>query len=135
MRLRADELPPFVPACGDLFAPNAAQTLAWPQLRWLASACWGMLALVTVAALNTLYVKHTLPEAASWIAWAILWASGEYAMLRWSAGGTELYRILLTCLHAVRTGGPPPLNAAPNAPRRPNPPSPCAPAPPPPSGR
>lgn len=33
MRLRADELPPFVPAGGDLFAPNAAQTLAWPQLR------------------------------------------------------------------------------------------------------
>lgn len=83
-----------------------ASRLAWPQLRWLASACWGMLALVTVAALNTLYVKHTLPEAASWIAWAILWASGEYAMLRWSAGGTELNRILLTCLHAVRTGGP-----------------------------
>ncbi len=33
MRVRADELPPFVPAGGDLFAPNAAQTLAWPQLR------------------------------------------------------------------------------------------------------
>ena len=83
-----------------------APRLAWPQLRWLASACWGMLALVTVAALNTLYVEHTLPEAASWIAWAILWVSGEYVMLRWSAGGTELHRILLACLHAVRTGGP-----------------------------
>ncbi|MEO6064842.1 MAG: DNA polymerase Y family protein, partial [Lysobacterales bacterium] len=33
LRLRADELPPFVPAGADLFAPNAAQTLAWPQLR------------------------------------------------------------------------------------------------------
>ncbi len=33
LRLRADELPPFVPAGTDLFAPNAAQTLAWPQLR------------------------------------------------------------------------------------------------------
>lgn len=33
LRLRADELPSFVPVGSDLFAPNAAQTLAWPQLR------------------------------------------------------------------------------------------------------
>lgn len=33
LRLHAEELPPFVPAGADLFAPNAAQTLAWPQLR------------------------------------------------------------------------------------------------------
>lgn len=65
-----------------------------------------MLALVTAAALNTLYLKHTLPEAAFWISWAILWISSEYAMLRWSAGGLEINRSLLKLLHAVRTGGP-----------------------------
>lgn len=80
--------------------------LAWPQLRWLAGACWGMLVLVTAAALNTLYLKHTLPEAAFWISWAILWISSEYAMLRWSAGGLEINRSLLKLLHAMRTGGP-----------------------------
>lgn len=80
--------------------------LAWPQLRWLAAALWGMLIVVTAAILNMLYLRHTLPEAASWIAWATLWAGGEYAMLRWSAGGLEINRGMLKLLHAVRTGGP-----------------------------
>ena len=83
-----------------------APRLAWPQLRWLAAACWGMLAVITAAALNTLYLKHSLPEAAFWIAWAILWASGEYAMLRWRVDDLEINRGLLKLLHAVRTGGP-----------------------------
>ena len=83
-----------------------APRLAWPQLRWFASACWGMLALVTVASLQTLYARHTLPEAADWIAWAILWAGGEYAMRRWTAGGPEIRRNLLVFLHALRTAGP-----------------------------
>ncbi len=80
--------------------------LAWPQLRWFASACWGMLALVTAASLQSLYARHALPEAAGWIAWAILWAGGEYAMLRWPAGGLEIGRNLLKLLHALRTAGP-----------------------------
>ena len=83
-----------------------APRLAWPQLRWLAAACWGMLAVITAAALNTLYLRHSLPEAAFWSAWAILWASGEYAMLRWRADDLEINRGLLKLLHAVRTGGP-----------------------------
>lgn len=80
--------------------------MAWPQLRWLAGACWGMLVLVTAGALNTLYLKHTLPDAAFWIAWAILWTGGEYAMLRWNSGSLEINLGLLKLLHAVRTGGP-----------------------------
>ncbi|MGF6276422.1 putative membrane protein [Massilia sp. UYP11] len=80
--------------------------LAWPQLRWFASACWGMLALVTAASLHTLYASHTLPEAAGWLAWAILLAGGEYAMLRWSASGPEIRPIPLRLLHVLRTAGP-----------------------------
>lgn len=82
------------------------QRLAWRQLRWFASACWGMLALITAVSLSTLYARHVLPEAASWIAWIILWIGGEYAMLRWGKGGTEINRNLLKLLHAVRTAGP-----------------------------
>jgi uncharacterized membrane protein len=80
--------------------------LAWPQLRWFAIACWGMLALVTAACLHTLYASHTLPEAADWLAWTILWAGGEYAILRWSEGGSEISRMPLKILHALRTAGP-----------------------------
>lgn len=83
-----------------------APRLAWPQLRWFASACWGMLALVTAASLHILYARHALPEAAGWIAWAILWAGGEYAMRSWTADGPEINRNLLQCLHVVRTAGP-----------------------------
>ena len=80
--------------------------LAWPQLRWYAAACWGMLAVVTVTSLNTLYARNTLAQAGSWIAWAILWPGSEYAMQRWATSGPELNRNLLRILHAIRTGGP-----------------------------
>lgn len=84
------------------FAPR----LAWPQLRWLAAACWAMLALITWHVLDILYYSHVLPDVALWIALAVLWACGEYAMARWSAGGSELKPAILKSLHLLRTGGP-----------------------------
>jgi len=80
--------------------------LAWPQMRWSALAVWGMLALVTFRALGILYIAHRLPGAATWLAWAILWAGAEYAMLRWTDSGAALDRAILAILHFVRTGGP-----------------------------
>ncbi len=85
---------------------HLAPRLAWPQLRWFGGVCWGMLVLVTVGSLHSLYYVHTLPDAASWLAWAVLWASGEYLMSRWSRGGPELGSGVLKLLHFLRSGGP-----------------------------
>lgn len=83
-----------------------APRLAWPQLRWLAAVCWAMLALITWRVLHSLYGWHELPVPALWIAVVVLWASTEYTMARWSAGGAGLAPPLLKSLHLLRTAGP-----------------------------
>ena len=83
-----------------------APRLTWPQLRWCAVVCWAMLVLVSAGILHTLYFAHMLPDAASWIAWALLLASGEYVMVQWSAGGPALSDAARKLLHLLRTGGP-----------------------------
>ena len=83
-----------------------APRLAWPQLRWVAIASWGMLGVITFDTLGTLYGAHLMPDAAVWSAWAIVWVGSEQAMLRWHTGGPALNHVLLKLLHIVRTGGP-----------------------------
>lgn len=93
-------------AATALAAMYLAARLSWPQLRRSAFVCWGMLALVTADILYTLYQTHALPQPASWLAWALLWSSGEFLMVRWSRGGPEMGRGTLKLLHLLRSGGP-----------------------------
>jgi uncharacterized membrane protein len=93
-------------AATAIAAMALAPRLAWPQLRRSAFVCWGMLVLVTADILHTLYETRTLPQPASWLAWAVLWSSGEFLMARWSRGGPELGRGTLKLLHLLRSSGP-----------------------------
>lgn len=93
-------------AATAIAAMYLASRLAWPQLRRSAFVCWAMLVLVTADILHTLYETRTLPQPASWLAWALLWSSGEFLMARWSRSGPELGRGTLKLLHLLRNGGP-----------------------------
>jgi uncharacterized membrane protein len=83
-----------------------APRLRWDRLRWLGTACWGMLALVTLDCLVILYGSHDLPDPALWLGWAFLWAGSEYLLARQPAGVWERRPRILKALHALRTGGP-----------------------------
>lgn len=85
---------------------HLAPRLSWPQLRWFGGVCWAMLVLVTAGSLHNLYYVHMLPDAAGWLAWAVLWATCEYLMSRWGRGGPELGNGVLKLLHLLRSGGP-----------------------------
>jgi len=93
-------------AATAIAAMYLASRLAWAQLRRSAALCWGMLAVVTAHILYTLYETRTLPLPASWLAWALLWSSGEFLMARWSRSGPELGRATLKLLHLLRSSGP-----------------------------
>jgi uncharacterized membrane protein len=83
-----------------------APRLRWDRLRWLGTACWGMLALVTLDCLATLYGTHDLPDPALWLGWAFLWAGAEFLLARWPAATWERRPRVLRALHVVRTAGP-----------------------------
>lgn len=83
-----------------------APRMDWPQLRWLGASSWIALALITFPTLVTLYGMRELPEAGVWLAWAVLWASGEYVLLRWIADNAALNGLVLRGAHMVRTAGP-----------------------------
>jgi uncharacterized membrane protein len=86
-----------------------ARRLDWAQLRWLGAACWGMLAVVGVAALGDLYGWRAMPGPAVWLGWLILLACGEYLLRQWqqpASGGRPLARPVLQGLHLLRGAGP-----------------------------
>ncbi len=95
LRLHAEELPPFVPAGADLFAPNAAQTLAWPQLRERLRARLGAAQVFTL---------NVLPDHRPERAWQrqvdatrTAPASVERSLLRCSSPPASVERSLLRC--------------------------------------
>jgi len=83
-----------------------ARRLDWAALRWLGSASWAMLFLVTPVALVVLYGERKLLDPAVWLAWAILLASGEHVLRVWAAHAQTPRRAVLQVLHGVRTAGP-----------------------------
>lgn len=83
-----------------------APRLAWPELRWLGTSSWAMLAVFTLVILSSLYGTRTLPEPGVWLAWALLWSSSEYVLLRWNAGDASGGGLLLRVMHALRSAGP-----------------------------
>lgn len=93
-------------AVSSIVCIHFARHLAWPRLRWLGAANWGVLALLTAVALGDLYGTRTLLEPAVWLAWAALWAGGEYALLRWDDNATPITRPVLLAVHTVRSAGP-----------------------------
>lgn len=93
-------------AASSLVFLHGAQRLHWDRLRWLGTACWGMLAIVTLSCLSTLYESHLLPQPAIWLAWAFLWTGSEYLLARWPAHPWTDKGGVLRALHVLRTGGP-----------------------------
>ena len=83
-----------------------APKMNWTGLRWLGASSWGMLALITLPILITLYDMRTLPEPGIWLAWGALLCSSEYVLLRWMTDNAPLNGLVLRCVHAVRTAGP-----------------------------
>ena len=83
-----------------------ARRLAWPALRWLGAASWGMLALLTVDNLLTLYEGLRMPAPAAWLAWALLLAGAEYVMHEWMRDPAPHRPALVKSLHLLRSGGP-----------------------------
>jgi len=93
-------------AASSIVVLHGALRLQWDRLRWLGTACWGMLTIVTLSCLSTLYDDHALPEPALWLGWAFLWAGSEYLLARWPAQPWTDKGGVLRALHALRTGGP-----------------------------
>lgn len=83
-----------------------APKMNWTGLRWLGASSWGMLALITLPILITLYDMRTLPEPGIWLAWVALLCSSEYVLWRWTTDNAPLNDLVLRCVHAVRTAGP-----------------------------
>jgi uncharacterized membrane protein len=93
-------------AASAVLCTQLALRLHWDRLRWLGTACWGMLALVTLYCLVTLYVFHDQPDPALWLGWAFLWTGSEYLLARQPASVWARRSRALKALHALRTGGP-----------------------------
>jgi uncharacterized membrane protein len=93
-------------AASAVLCTQLAPRLHWDRLRWLGTACWGMLALVTLYCLGILYGNHDLPDLALWLGWAFLWAGSEYLLARQPASVWARRPRVLKALHALRTGGP-----------------------------
>jgi uncharacterized membrane protein len=93
-------------AASAILYTQLALRLPWDRLRWLGTACWGMLALVTLYCLVVLYGTHDLPDPALWLGWAFLWAGSDYLLARQPARTWERRPRALKALHALRTGGP-----------------------------
>jgi uncharacterized membrane protein len=93
-------------AASSIVFLHGALRLQWDRLRWLGTACWGMLTIVTLSCLSTLYESHALPEPAIWLGWAFLWAGSEYLLARWPAHPWTDKGGMLRALHVLRTGGP-----------------------------
>jgi len=93
-------------ATSAILFTQLASRLRWDRLRWLGTACWGMLMLVTLDCLVTLYGAHDLPDLALWVGWGFLWAGSEYQLARWPAAIWERRPRVLRTLHVLRTAGP-----------------------------
>jgi len=93
-------------AASSVVCTQLAPRLYWDRLRWLGTACWGMLALVTLYCLVILYGNHDLPDPALWLGWAFLWTGSEYLLARQPESVWVRRPRVLKALHALRTGGP-----------------------------
>jgi len=93
-------------AASAALCSRMAGRLAWPRLRWLGAAAWVMMALLTASALDILYGSRVMLQPGTWLAWGVLWASGEYVLLRWDAERTPMKGPLLRAVHALRSAGP-----------------------------
>lgn len=80
--------------------------LDWPALRWLGLAPWGMLVLVTLDAMATLYGERRLLEPGRWLAWALLLAGTGDVLRQWTRAGHPPKRFFLQLMHLVRGAGP-----------------------------
>lgn len=96
----------FMVAVSASACSRLAQRMSWTRLRWLGASSWGMLAMITLPMLITLYDMRTLPEPGMWLAWLALLCSSEYILLRWTADNAPLNGLVLRSVHAVRTAGP-----------------------------
>lgn len=96
----------FLVGASAIACVRLAPRLAWSQLRWLGASSWGMLVLFTVLILVGLYGLRRLPDPGVWLAWAVLWSSSEYVLLRWTVGGAPPGGMLLRSVHVVRSAGP-----------------------------
>jgi uncharacterized membrane protein len=93
-------------AASSILFTQLAPRLQWDRLRWLGTACWGMLTLMTLDCLVTLYGIHALPDLTLWLGWGFLWVGSEYLLVRWPAAIWERRPGVLQALHALRTGAP-----------------------------
>jgi len=96
----------FAVAASSILFTQLAPRLRWERLRWLGTACWGMLALVTLGCLVTLYATYDLPDPALWLGWVCLWVGSEYLLARRPAATWERRPRVLRALHLLRTVGP-----------------------------
>jgi len=83
-----------------------ARRLQWPQLRWLGTANWLMLAGFTFGALVYLYAERGLLAPAGWLAWLVLLLGGEFILRQWPGAESAPGRLLRQAVHTVRTAGP-----------------------------